>query len=246
MVPGDTMRAASLLSRYDAISHDLRIRPSAVLRDRLQEAEQQLLALTGADSVDQARDSITAANPTRSKTTLALDTSRQRAPHTPARAATEGPANCVICGRPLPKHLIARHRTIHPSCQPVPCRSCRQPFPPNALTNRRCPACLPKPTPPPPRRRRRKVAGGPPHQEQRALSPLERANRERQEAQRAEAKRLSHLPRHTECAVCGKCGAHRCGKQWRLANGRIVRRARGTGSVWTVRGGLPTLGKRSH
>lgn len=63
MVPGDVTRAANILLRYDAICHDLRVRPSSVLWDRLREAEHQLLTLTGADSVGQARDWIAPARP---------------------------------------------------------------------------------------------------------------------------------------------------------------------------------------
>lgn len=63
MVPGNVARAANILLRYDAICHDLRVRPSSVLWDRLREAEHQLLTLTGADSVGQARDWITPAKP---------------------------------------------------------------------------------------------------------------------------------------------------------------------------------------
>lgn len=58
MVSSEVMRAANALSRYDAIQVDLRIRPSAVLRERLRETEQQLLALTGAASVELARERV--------------------------------------------------------------------------------------------------------------------------------------------------------------------------------------------
>jgi hypothetical protein len=42
---------------------------------------------------------------------------------------------------------------------------------------------------------------------------------------------------------CGNHGAHMCGRDWRLANGQTGKRPRG-GSVHTVTGGLPTLGRR--
>jgi hypothetical protein len=63
MVPGNVARVANISLRYDAVCHDLRGRPSSVLWDRLREAEHQLLTLTGADSVWQARDWITPAKP---------------------------------------------------------------------------------------------------------------------------------------------------------------------------------------
>ncbi|MFC0436107.1 hypothetical protein [Kutzneria buriramensis] len=43
------------------------------------------------------------------------------------------------------------------------------------------------------------------------------------------------------CTKCGNHGAHMCGKDWRLANGKITKRPRG-GSVRAVTGGLPGLG----
>jgi hypothetical protein len=45
-----------------------------------------------------------------------------------------------------------------------------------------------------------------------------------------------------KCTRCGNHGAHMCGKDWRLANGQIGKRPRG-GSVHTVIGGLPGLGR---
>ena len=44
------------------------------------------------------------------------------------------------------------------------------------------------------------------------------------------------------CTWCGNHGAHLCGTDWRLANGQIGKRPRG-GSVHTVGGGLPGLGR---
>ena len=41
----------------------------------------------------------------------------------------------------------------------------------------------------------------------------------------------------------GNHGAHLCGKDWRLANGEVVKRPRSQGSVHTVGGGLPGLGR---
>ena len=150
---------------------------------------------------------------------------------------------CVVCRQPLPARLAARRLTVHPSCRPVPCRGCHRAFPRTALVNWRCPACSRKPTP-----RHRKVAGSSAAGRARKLTPMEQANRARQAAQRHEAERLAKLPRRSGCAVCGNHGDHQCGRQWRLADGQIGKRPRGKGrgSVWTVRGGLPSLGKRSH
>ncbi|WP_067520623.1 hypothetical protein [Alloactinosynnema sp. L-07] len=46
------------------------------------------------------------------------------------------------------------------------------------------------------------------------------------------------------CPACGNRGAHLCGRQWRQADGTIGTRPKG-GSVRTVGGGLPSLGKRT-
>lgn len=46
-----------------------------------------------------------------------------------------------------------------------------------------------------------------------------------------------------KCTRCGNHGAHLCGTEWRLANGQVVKRPRGRGSVHTVTGGLPSLGR---
>jgi hypothetical protein len=54
------------------------------------------------------------------------------------------------------------------------------------------------------------------------------------------------MDKDVACKVCGNHGNHMCGKQWRLANGQFAKRRkrRKHGSVHTVRGGLPGLGKR--
>jgi hypothetical protein len=46
-----------------------------------------------------------------------------------------------------------------------------------------------------------------------------------------------------KCTRCGNHGAHLCGTDWRLADGQIVKRPRGRGSVYSVTGGLPGLGR---
>jgi hypothetical protein len=154
---------------------------------------------------------------------------------------------CLVCGQRLPARLAARGFTVHPLCQPVPCRACHRSFPRTALVNQRCAACSEKPTPPQkPARRRLKGARFWPKGQARQRSLLERANREQQEAQPGEAKQVPKRPRRSVCSVCGNHGDHQCGRQWRLADGRIGKRPRRKGSVWTVRGGLPSLGKRSH
>lgn len=219
---GEVTQAANALVRYDAILWDLHVRESAVLWDRLRDAERQLLAVTGAESVQQARERV----------------GEWKAKPTPT-AKKPG-----VAGGPT-------------SGQPVPCRACRRIFPRTILVNQRCPACSAKPTPsrkptPPhePAPRRRKGKGQP---RQRALP--DQINREQQEDQSSEAAPSAPLPARNGCPVCGSHRAHQCGQQWRLADGRIGEQprrrdkgkgSRGGSSVWTVRGGLPGLGKRSR
>lgn len=50
--------AATALRTYDAIAHDLAVRPSAVLRRRLEEVEAEILTLTGASTLARARQLI--------------------------------------------------------------------------------------------------------------------------------------------------------------------------------------------
>jgi aryl-alcohol dehydrogenase-like predicted oxidoreductase len=63
MVLREVERAANALRRYDAIHSDVGIRPSAVLLDRLRETERELLALTGTESVAQAREQLAVVKP---------------------------------------------------------------------------------------------------------------------------------------------------------------------------------------
>lgn len=47
--------AERALARYDAIAHDLKVRPSAVLEDRLAQTQAELLRITGHTSVGASR-----------------------------------------------------------------------------------------------------------------------------------------------------------------------------------------------
>jgi hypothetical protein len=156
-------------------------------------------------------------------------------PGEPRTGAQPSAVACMLCGQLLPKAMVEKRLTVHPLCQPVPCRGCRRPFLRNTLVKRRCPACFREPV-----QQRPNNAGGLPTF--RTRTSMEKANRERQAAQRIAARRLSKRTRRTGCKVCGNQGDHLCGRQWRLADGRIVKRPRGS-SIRAVSGGLPTLGK---
>lgn len=222
----DPAHTARALARYDAIAHDLHARPSPVLRERLAETHKEVLAASGAASIEQARTMVPPPRPTGARTKPAR---RASSPRVRIPVST-----CRVCGKTF------THGTAHTACRPVACQGCARRVPRSMLRKGQCPACAPRWVP------GRSSATGAAAAARRGRTPFEQANRARQNAQRAEAKRLSQTRRTTGCPTCGNHGDHLCGRQWRLADGTIGKRPRGKGSVWTVRGGLPTLGKRSH
>jgi hypothetical protein len=155
-----------------------------------------------------------------------VNTSASGRPRADARSSRA----CSVCRQPLPTRQVAQRLTMHPACRPVPCRGCRRAFHRTVLVNQRCPTCSQKPVTQDARKHKRKS--------------MKKATRARRSTSHHEADRLPPLPRRSECPMCGNRGNHLCGRQWRLANGQIGKRPRG-GSVWTVSGGLPGLGKRS-
>ncbi|CAL9464987.1 hypothetical protein SUDANB95_02701 [Actinosynnema sp. ALI-1.44] len=89
------------------------------------------------------------------------------------------PPLCTACGEQLPIKTVRLGYVRHKSCRPVACLACGQEFPKRTLRKLRCRGC------------RDRTAARPVKAKLGGHTPFERANVQRQEAERRQAKLLS-------------------------------------------------------
>lgn len=262
------------LSKLPPLLHEYRKlaalrHPSSAQVARREQILEQLVQATGqyhprvavAEAEELARRSSSRLRTARARTTQGVPSSASR------RIAGVQPAStCRFCGKPFTQG------TVHKSCRPVACQGCGRTVPRSNLRKGRCPACVPPSTPGRPKVAGNTATGSPHQLTPFEQANRARQNAQRRTARRlAQLPRSAWPPesshKNVECSMCGKNIDHQCGERWRLADGRIApraseanttsvrrnlpgrssRRHRGKGgSVWTVRGGLPGLGKRSR